>query len=85
MYDMKVLDINSPKPPGDIWEISHKLSGEYHGQGNDGYYQFEISADPDPHDQGGGYVGKADLILLTDWCIKQGAKIGDDILINHWW
>ena len=85
MYNTKVLDINDPEPPQAIWDISHVLSGEYHGGGNDSYYSFEIVGDPDEDDQGGGYVNKADLILLTAWCIKQGAEVGDTILISHWW
>ena len=85
MNIMKVFDINQPKAPGDVWDISHTLSNEYHCNGNDSYYQLEIVTSPDADDDGGGYVTVEELQKLMDWFRVQGAVIGETILVNHWW
>lgn len=78
---MKVFDSRCPMMPGPVWDTSHTLSIEYHGNGNDSYYSLDMSGEED----GGGYVSMSQIVALQDWCRNLGAEDGETVLIYHWW
>ncbi len=80
---MKVIDSRCPAMPGKVFDISHTLNFEYHGNGNASYYELEMTEDVEL--AGGGYVEDHEVRALQEWCRAQGAEDGETILINHWW
>lgn len=82
---MKILDINEAPRAQKIWDISHILSTQFHGHGNDSYYELTIVLNPDADEDGGGYVTVSQLQKLMGWCRLQGVQNGETVLIKHWW
>lgn len=80
---MKVLEIDDDHV--DVFEVSHKLSGECHGNSNDGYYIWEVVENPTSKNVGHGYLTDHEAKLLNDYVRKDGAAIGESVLIHHWW
>lgn len=83
---VKVFDIQHDSLPTDIptpeeiSEISHKLNGEYHGNGNDSYYSYYIT-DKDET----GYLTEREFKLFNAWLLQKGATDKEEVIISHWW
>jgi len=81
----KVIDMIHPRAPDEIYAVSHTISIECYNNGNDSYYPFSIVDNPSGEEEGAGYVSDAEIVLLTNWLIKQGAEVGETVLVKHWW
>lgn len=79
----KQFDISGTKK--EIFEASHKLACECHQTGNGGSYSFKIVENPTGEIEGFSYLSNKEVKALTDWLISEGAIIGDEVLICHWW
>lgn len=85
MRMMKVFDIQSPRAPEDVWNVSNTLYVELWGNGNDSYYELKVVAEPDADEHGGGYATVDELQKLMDWLRSQDAENGETVLVKHWW
>ncbi len=68
-----------------VWDASHILACEVHSTGNGGWYEFEVLEEPTGEEQGFGLLSDEQVKKLTQWLLRQGARIGEEILIHHWW
>lgn len=82
-----VLDIiGDGKDHGqDLFDASHKFNTEAMNHGNDSYYQWEVVENPTGEEEGFGYLTDEEAGMINDFCLVNGAAVGDFVLIYHSW
>jgi len=49
------------------------------GAGNDCYVDWDVN------DSGYGDEEDAQILLIDDWLIENGALVAEQVIIKHWW
>lgn len=62
-------------------EICHKLSVDFHGNGNDSYFAWQVSG----VEEGAGWITTEQEQALDKWLLAHGAEAGEEVIIGHGW